>query len=269
MSNSSFPSLTADEITTTYDAQLRKAKGADAPLPWFLNLQAALRLLRISGSLERLPPEECISAYATDFISKYNNLILVSPEFNGSVVPIEYLTAQIPPSPIQYTDVAYYWICKDDANWYEPSYCTDSKLSEIRAQDDWVVEGYKVDYCLAEKTQDKCQLEYNMPLAIVVIIANLAKAILICLVVFLLEDNPLLTVGDAVAFFLRSPDDAQDINCLFERPMLSGIRGRPVPVDKPQAYIAKPKRRWSSLSRARWASFLSMCVTHLTSIHNS
>lgn len=271
VSNSSFPSLTAADITTAYKAQLRKTNDAAVPLMGFAdNFQAALRLSRIAGTLERLAPEQCISAYATDFISKYNSVVLVSPEFNGSEVPVQYLLTQGAPNSRRNTAVVYFWICTEKAHHqYEVDSCTESRLSDLRAADDWVVEGYKVDYCLAEKAQDKCTLEYNTPLAVVVIIANLAKAILICLVAFLLEDNPLLTVGDAVASFLRFPDDAQVVNCLLARPMVSSRCLRDVSADRPQAYIVKPKRRWSSLSRARWASFLIMCVTHLASIHDS
>lgn len=270
VANSSFASLTAADITTAYHEQYTKAMDEDTLISWSSeNVQNAVRLLRNSETLERLSPEQCISAYATEFISKYNSVILVSPEFKGSDVPVEAVAVQTVAGPIWRTDVPYFWICKYEADLYSHNNCTNSKLSDIRARDDWVVGGHKVDHCLAEKTAEKCTLEYNMPLAIVVMVANLAKAIPIFLVAFLLEDDPLLTVGDAVSSFLRSPDDARVVSCLLARPMLSSKRWRNISADKPRAYIAKPNRRWSSLSRTRWASFLSMCVTHLASLHDS
>ncbi|BCS30579.1 uncharacterized protein APUU_80882S [Aspergillus puulaauensis] len=270
VANSSFASLTAADITTAYNEQYTKAKNTDTILTWYPDtVRKALRLLRNSDTLERLSPEQCISEYATDFISKYNSVIIVSREFKGSDLPVESLASQTVPNPFWNLDVPYFWICKYEAELYARNNCTNSRLSDLRARDDWVVGGYKVDYCLAEQTAEKCTLEYNMPLAIAVMVANLAKAVLIFLVAFLLEDNPLLTVGDAVTSFLQSPDDARVVNCLLSRPMLSGKRWRNISADKPRAYIAKPKRRWSSLSRTRWASFLSMCVTHLASLHDS
>lgn len=237
-----------------------------------------LRLVTKSENLTHLAPQDCISAYATDFVSKYNSVVLISPGFNGSDLPMTNIATQTVKRPSIYSpDPPYSWTCIEDK--YRGNIPDDawSKLcsdvhSRARSRQDWIVRGHKVDYCLAEETTEKCSLEYSLPLAIIVISANLTKAILIYLIACLLRGDPLLTVGDAVASFLRSPDSSTAEACLLTRKMVSsdtrsGIQEQKYsilgkdPVYEPRPYIAKQERWWSSLSRARWASFFSVYVT--------
>lgn len=235
----------------------------------------------MANNMTHLAPQDCISAYFTEYLSKYNNVILVSQGFDGSEEPISAIGMQVFTSPSEYSpEPAYSWVCVSDRGYSPgvplnewPKFCSDVR-SRVSSGQDWVVSGYKVDYCLVQKTIEQCSLEYSLPLAIVVIGANLAKAILICLVPLCLRDKPLLTVGDAVASFLQSPDSSTVGTCLLTRRMVSsetrcGVREQKYSilgkdsVYEPQPYIAKQKRWWSSLSKTRWASLCLMYVTPL------
>lgn len=271
----------------------------------------------MAAELERLSPEDCISTYETTFLSKYASVVLVSDTFNGSTnVPavdtamIYVDTARIPGMG-EYTEtVPYKWICDDKLDkLYDDYYCTGS-VGKVKSGDEWVVGGYKIDYCLAERTAEKCTLEYSLPLAIVVICVNFVKALLICLAPSLLGDGPLLTIGDGIGSFLRSPDETTKGNCLLTREIVARrngqdsrvqcqsrvqkatrycirrLRGIGIPMSdkldgwaysagptkepgeseiKPLQYSVMPKRRWTSLSRARWVTCLLVCVTQLPS----
>ncbi|KAL4736185.1 hypothetical protein BDV11DRAFT_207832 [Aspergillus similis] len=252
--NSSFTSLTPADV-------------ANVSIPRWNDTQhfaSAQRLVRMAAELERLTPEDCISTYKAIFLSKYSNVVLISDAFNGSTnmsatdTAIIYVNTAYAPRAKEYTDtVPYQWICEDEMKYvYEDYNCAD-RVDSIKSRDEWVVEGYKIDYCLAERTAEKCTLEYSLPLAIVVICVNFVKALLICLAPSLLGDKPLLTIGDGIGSFLRWPDETTEGNCLLTREIPEE------PEIKPLRYSAMPKRRWRSLSRARWVTCL---LTYMASL---
>ncbi|KAL4815023.1 hypothetical protein BDW67DRAFT_176558 [Aspergillus spinulosporus] len=253
--NSSFTSLTPADVATVW---VPLWNGTE-------HFASAPRLVRMAAELERLSPKDCISAYEVMFMSKYANVVLISDAFNGSTdVPatntgVIYIDTAWVPRAGEYIDtVPYQWICDDTIeNPYNNYNCAD-RVDSIKSGDEWVVGGYKIEYCLAERTAEKCTLEYSLPLAIVVICVNFVKALLICLAPSLLGDGPLLTIGDAVSSFLRWPDETTKGNCLLTREIVPEE-----PKIKPLRYSAMPKRRWTAMSRARWVTCL---LTYMASL---
>ncbi|KAL4765307.1 uncharacterized protein BDW70DRAFT_147018 [Aspergillus foveolatus] len=252
--NSSFTSLTPADVANVYDPGWNATE----------HYASAPRLVRMAAELERLSPEDCISTYETTFMSKYASVVLISDTFNGSTnVPaadaaVIYVDTARVLGAGEYTDtVPYNWICDDKLDQLHYDHNCADRVRNVKSSDEWVVGGYKIDYCLAERTAEKCTLEYSLPLAIVVICVNFVKALLICLAPSLLGDGPLLTIGDGIGSFLRWPDETTEGNCLLTReiPDESEI--------KPLRYSAMPKRRWTSLSRARWVTCL---LTYMASI---
>jgi hypothetical protein len=225
-----------------------------------LDARSARRLVQRSNVLERLEPEECISAYSVDFQTKYGSVVLISSNFTASDTRIDLLGSQPVPVPREsFTP----WVCSCATS------CS-SALARVRDGADWVTGAYTIDYCLAESTPGKCTLEYSLPLAIVVICANMVKTVLIGLAVLLVRGNPLLTVGDAVASFLRSPDDTTLGSCLLPSRMVvfsrrDDARGQWRSVsyqdgpDKPGVYTARPRRWMTAVSGVAGQSF-SWCA---------
>ncbi|KAL3481374.1 hypothetical protein BJX99DRAFT_164303 [Aspergillus californicus] len=290
--NSTFTSLQPNDVRVVYDE--------DIGLEW--SPQSAVKLVNVSTSLEKLVPQDCISAYATTFQARYSNVVLISDEFTGVNTSIHRVDGQEVVSANDYTDIdPYRWICAEQRGPVESSSCANH-LSEIRSQDVWIVRGYKVDYCLAERAPEKCTLEYSLPLAIAVICTNFIKAILICLAAVLLRDRPLLTIGDAISSFLRVPDESTRGKCLLSREVASrrqpiswrlyaitsrattyclsklrnvglkvpgtlglGLYSAPISKDYEQElkYEAQPKRRWSSSSTARWVICLFTYISSM------
>ncbi|KAL3448253.1 hypothetical protein BJX65DRAFT_275360 [Aspergillus insuetus] len=301
VANSSFPTLTPDDVTLVYDEA--------NDMLW--DPLSARRLVERATSLEKLPVQDCIDAYATSFQSKYGSLVLISDDFNAENSSVNRVYSQQVPSSTDDIEIdPYQWICDQQRGILLEEPCSHY-LSGIRSGDSWVVYGYTVDYCLADIEGEKCTLEFSLPLAIAVIGANFVKAVLIVLATILLRGVPLLTVGDAIASFLRSPDKLTEGNCLLSRESVAlkstqkkvawlsakmlktatfltsklGHLGVKISdkltlgsyssphqhcPDEPVMYHAEPKRRWSSLSLTRWViclftytSTLILCVALL------
>jgi hypothetical protein len=66
----------------------------------------------------------------------------------------------------------------------------------------------------AEQIEEKCKLSFNLELAVLVIILNLLKVDVIAYALFAIKQKPLVTIGDAVASFLQTPDSATTQMCL-------------------------------------------------------
>ena len=68
----------------------------------------------------------------------------------------------------------------------------------------------KVLYCMAEKALQHCKIRLSVSFMVAVIVCNGIKVICIGIIVWKLDPDPLVTIGDAIASFLGSPGE-----CLF------------------------------------------------------
>lgn len=87
---------------------------------------------------------------------------------------------------------------------------------------------YPIDYCLSHRTAETCQLQFSLLIMLIVMFCNLTKTICMLLIIHHRFTTPLLTVGDAVASFLKKPDIYTRNNCLgdkynFRRPGLQPV----------------------------------------------
>lgn len=128
------------------------------------------------------------------------------------------LSTYTPPTPNEsISSDPYTWICEKEKYLRSPEKRCYEKLDELRSQTRWIVQQYAVDYCLAEPTPQRCTLEYNLPLAIIVICANTLKVVFIGFAVFAVKSSPLLTVGDGISSFLRRQEGSTAGHCLLTR----------------------------------------------------
>ncbi|KAF3045926.1 hypothetical protein E8E12_007517 [Didymella heteroderae] len=65
---------------------------------------------------------------------------------------------------------------------------------------------YPINYCLSESADPKCRLHFNTVIAVIVTVLNFFKAVLMFYIVYSTKENPLMTIGDAVASFLDEKD---------------------------------------------------------------
>ncbi|KAL2849951.1 hypothetical protein BJY01DRAFT_138957 [Aspergillus pseudoustus] len=210
VANFSFMSLPSTNNISVYDEY--------TDIIW--QIPSAQQLVDQVSKLERLTPQECITAYATSFQSKYGSVVLISDDFAGTNASIDRVDSQtVPTSEDQIEVDPYRWICAERRGATLDHPCS-YYISDLQSRDEWIVQGHKVDYCLADNEGEKCTLEFSLPLAIVVIVANFFKAVLIMLALILLNNAPLLTIGDAIASFLRTPDEVTEGESLLSREMV-------------------------------------------------
>lgn len=148
---------------------------------------------------QKLDGPKCREAYQPEILSDRSDLLAVSSA-NSTL-----------------TSLLYYWSRDDFSSnpWTCPSssepYCTNF------TKDYFEVFGYPIDHCLSRRQAEKCQLQFSFPIMIIVIICNLTKAVCMLLTIWYRFATPLLTVGDAIASFLRRPDIYTRNNCLSDK----------------------------------------------------
>ena len=163
---------------------------------------------------ERLNKQACLQAYASPFVSDRSTVLLVSSRVANQSDAATLLLS------LGYTDSGdgvsqiegYDWIC--------PSRATTCDLNQAASdQSSWVFKKYDVQYCLSEKIQGQCKLQFSLPLMIVVIIFNFIKMVCMALIAWRQKeeeevDEPLVTIGDAISSFLDSPDPYTAGSCI-------------------------------------------------------
>jgi hypothetical protein len=105
--------------------------------------------------------------------------------------------------------------------------------------------GLPVKKCLSEPTGQKCKLNFSVPLAIVVIVFNVIKALALLVGISQLRNDSMLTVGDAVMSFLQRPDSSSLSMCLASQADIHRSNLRWQELQQPRAYRTK-RLMWSS-----------------------
>lgn len=201
-----------------------------------------LQEMEIKGELERSEPSECLSHYDANFQPTYGSLLLISGDFNSTMTDYEVVCAVVVNKmfyDVDRGDDPYAKICHEQLYW-SPEAATAFR--------------HKVEYCLGERVPQKCTVEYSLPLAIVIIVANLIKAGLLCWTAVVLKETPILTVGDAVASFTKKADPNTRGLCLLSRDLAHDM-GR-----ERWRFSNIPKRFGSAISRMQWLSCLLSSV---------
>ena len=126
------------------------------------------------------------------------------------------------------TDVSYNWICTDQPGFKEYSDTCD--VAEVRRQaNDWSIKSRKIEHCLIRLAPRHCKLQFSQAILITVIIMNFSKVAVMFWTYYFQKSLTLVTVGDAVASFLCSPDESTRFRCLMTAKDVNGgpLRWRP------------------------------------------
>ena len=194
----------------------------------FTDVRDSLEDWQKTKNWTKLNRDECIDAYATEFLSDRRNLVaIIANESTPTNRSVQHV--------LEYTYFAsfqmdfYGWICdtEDPYSLYEignedkpgsSDYRCSSFLSGVKAASNkWNVAGWDIDYCLSELTPEKCRLSFSRTFGFVVIIFNLGKCITMLAIVFYVRDTPLTTIGDAIRSFLDTNDPPTEGMCLLSR----------------------------------------------------
>ncbi|KAL1638769.1 hypothetical protein SLS58_008583 [Diplodia intermedia] len=184
---------------------------------------------------------------------------------------------------------AIVWEDFDDEGW--ASNCTTAAAWKARlgstTDAPWTVAGFDVEYCLSERVPEECRLNVALPLLLAVVACNLLKLAAVVAAVWAIEGDPLITIGDAVASFVKERDETTLGMCLWSWEEVVrrrrggdgrgpnvvggdgpgggtelGVLGRYAPVQSAMPFEAVKKRRREAVGKVRWAfaGFLSMAA---------
>jgi hypothetical protein len=204
----------------------------------------------VAGNLTRLDVRACIDAYSAAFQTTRGSLILVIEN-----TPFEHYSYSFdndqdcPRDPVG-------WLCNTE-NCYEEDGepCSPSQVDVSN----WKPFGSKVNYCLSEVLEQRCKIQLTPNLAYVVCTINLLKTVILIYTYFLVRENPLMTMGDAVASFLTKRDHTTTGHCLMGKDEVQAWANPPGGVPKkpePKSLDRKRKRWGSVISKQRWTVFI-------------
>ncbi|KAJ5601238.1 hypothetical protein N7510_010772 [Penicillium lagena] len=206
-----------------------------------------------NGELAHLDNKACINSYAVTYLSAYGSLLLVTSNMSQSQYAF-VAGPKVVNGGGSDTNDPYSWICQDhsrehDCNYYVPTIRDNSA--------EWKIQGNQVHYCLAETTQERCLLQFSLPLAIIVIAFNSVKVFIMLVVAMRMNSVPLLTTGDAIASYLKEPDPTTRYQCLLAKDQRAG-KGYAHFI-----YSTKVRRWGSAASNRRWVFTLGCCALAL------
>lgn len=195
-SSNLIPSLTPMEVADIKELQSNVTVSKQDPAVW-----------------ERISPQKCRETYRTQILSDRSDVLVVSSAKSllGSLL---YYINRNSTAKIKEAQKSDFWTCTDSATQsmnIEYGLCVNSTSEYFQ------LSGYPIDYCLSRKRVGNCQLQFSLPIMIIVIICNLTKAVCMLLTLRHRFTTPLLTLGDAVASFLKRPDIYTRNNCLSDR----------------------------------------------------
>ncbi|MCJ1312051.1 hypothetical protein MMC25_005725 [Agyrium rufum] len=176
-----------------------------------------------NGTLQRLDRRACLQSYGTYFLANRRDVVIVVNDTLDALV-VNYGYGQ-PPS--RATSTPYEWMCAGTDHWQKdcnPSYIVPTadtwsinwrELSGARPFD--ADPNNPVDYCLSQQVEAKCELQFNVSIMIIVIIANFAKFCCMLYTILTHRIPTIVTIGDAISSFLQRPDAATVDRCTLSR----------------------------------------------------
>lgn len=154
--------------------------------------------------LKPLDSKKCLSTYGTGFAnSKYKDLLAVSPVSNATNSLLAIGSNQSPSYNYVFDSI---WGCAVYDNCFGRN---DTRY--------FLLMGYPIEYCLVQEVDEKFLLQFSLPVMLIIIICNLIKIVCMILTVLGEGSRPLVTVGDAIASFLKESDPATKNLCLAGR----------------------------------------------------
>ena len=226
-----FTSITNNEyyIAAVNDAFTRPGSlktSFDPYAVYDLKILAFLHDAATSNQLERLENAACIQAYASVFQFSPSNTLLVtidgnstaSADYSGLYYAAYESFEVIRPNRDSCSAVlaSSGWVCPGDQCTND---CTNKYRDLVSDASSWspLNASRPVSYCLSQKIPEHCKLHFSLDLITVVIVFNILKALLMCYAVFGISEEPLMTLGDGISSFLRTPDTSTLGCCLFTK----------------------------------------------------
>lgn len=215
-------------------------------------------------SLQVLENPACLRAYAGSINSDRGDVLLVSSydssnELSPSGCQNPDLTF-FPVSPgfltSDFYEAAAVWICNSNTTYYYGNTTCDLTKS-VSTGSSWLFQQWDVQYCLSEQVEEHCKLQFSIAIMIFVICCNFIKMVCMFWIIRKRDSEPLVTLGDAIASFLDTPDQMTLNACLAGQDDLcnNSVQGQPLLRSwevAPVTYVPKRRFWFGAASKDRW-----------------
>jgi hypothetical protein len=215
----------------------------------FAGLSKHLHKKALDGRLEKLSNKDCIAAYAVPLQSSRRNVVVITETNPPKVADVfNAYHAWIPTASSKEGPEQFSWLCSD-MNLTSSDQCLyhmEHLREDTRA---WTVAGgAAVKYCLSERIEEHCKINFSLQLGLIVIFFCLFKTGVMFAVAFFVSEAPLMTTGDAIASFLARPDPYTKDMCMATKDLIVKHPGR---WPSGPAYYSTKLRRWMSSMKTR------------------
>lgn len=173
-----------------------------------------------AGKLQKLGPAECIEAYAKPLQSSRRNVIVIADDKSRRSADVfDVYHAFVPTERPQAYGEQYSWVCDDKLAYSDKCLY---HVNDLKANPkNWTLsDDAKVQYCLSEKVDEHCKLNVSLPMALVTLLTDLFKILIMFVVAITVHDSPLMTTGDAISSFMNDPDPYTDGMCMASKRMI-------------------------------------------------
>ncbi|KAK4215155.1 hypothetical protein QBC37DRAFT_419750 [Rhypophila decipiens] len=219
------------------------------------------------AALVYLSPSDCIAVYTASFQSTNSDVLVVAEgnswtQTSSRKPDLQFYAVNIP--GLCDKRVSYQWMCRQ--RYLETCTTCDTFLSAVVRDNitEWQPLGFPVKYCLSRPMEETCSLNFSMAIWWIVVAFNLLKVFLMgCVAWQDRASQPFLTVGDAIASFLRRPDSSTTNRCLLSKRDITKQKGDMIP-STPLPFKNKIQRKFSSASKTRWAICAVLYLLALT-----
>jgi hypothetical protein len=248
----------AIESGTYNDSRYYPSWDSKAPALFIVQMyQKALE----AGSLQDLSLLQCIDAYSTSFQSTRGNVFLVVDVMDEGILHSSDIQAIFPTIDIAATGCSAFtgtrWVYEQSLSSGNGE-CFEQEgyrfLPQLRANvSSWTpITRRPVRQCMSEPAEQQCKLNFSVHLAIIVIVFNMIKALTVLAAAFQLRDDPILTIGDAAASFLATPDPHSLGSCLISQTEIHSSKLQLEELRVPIAYRIQRPELASSVKSGKW-----------------
>ncbi|XMA11573.1 hypothetical protein WAI453_004364 [Rhynchosporium graminicola] len=212
------------------------------------------------SSYDRLEPEDCIRAYGVDYVSsRRHTLVIVSGQNPDPLLGIlDWL----------YDDSQNSWVCGTTQglnNTLQTIPIDDFDCSikiALYENEAFLMADRKVEYCLSQKVEDQCRLQFAVPIMIAVLTCNFVKLLCMVVTIWICREPTLVTLGDALSSFLEIPDQNTAGMCIATKKDFE----HGWPDAEPKQWHVKKHFRYEAVGFYRWIGSNIMCAIALVAL---
>jgi len=126
----------------------------------------------------------------------------------------------------------------------------DCSIKTALNNDTWIMADLPVQYCLSQTVEDRCRLQFALPILVVVFCCNFVKLLCMVMTLWKCREPTFVTLGDALSALLERPDPSTANMCIAAK---SDFEGGFWPEHAPKRWTLKRHFRFEAVGLGRFA----------------